>query len=196
MSDPFVEALSIVPIIHLPAGGGGQRVLIVGAAAMPAAMVALRYPQTVEVLVVDETPTGLNDKRVRQVARMEQVPAGWKADLAVVAVPVVTDSLAAAVRLHHKADTGVAAFALARPMQVRSTKAMLRGQWSTVQPYREFVPTAAEADNRTAWFLLAGDHGFKRTRPIPPWARHLSENYVPVLFTLSKDEYALAFTGA
>jgi hypothetical protein len=172
----------------------GQRVLIVGRDAVPAAMSALRYPQTVEVVIVDETGAlPLGDKRARQVARLEQIPPGWIADLVVVAMPVLTDSLVQAVRLHHRADSGVAAFALARPAQIRQAKEILRKNWSTVQPYRENVPEAVELENRTAWFLLAADHGFKRHRPIPPWAKRLSDKYVPALFTLARDEYTLAY---
>lgn len=192
-STAFAEALSLVPLVHLPVAPG-QRVLVVGQDAAPAAMAALRYPQVVEVLVVAEQPSGLGDKRVRQVARMEQVPVGWMADLVVVAMPVLTESLVQAVRQHHRADTGAVAFAMARPAQVRSGRALVRKFWTTVQPYREFVPDAKEADERTAWFLLGGDHGFKRHRPVPSWAVRLTDKYLPVLFTLSKEEYALAFS--
>lgn len=191
-SDAFTEALAMVPLVHLPVVAG-QRVLVVGTDAIPAALVALRYPTTVEVIIVDERPPQLQDRRVRCVPRMEQLLPSWKADLAVVAVPVITDSLAQAVYAHHVADTGVAVFALARAQQVRAAKEQLRKLWSSVQPYREQVPRSD--GESVAWFLLAGDHGFKRHRPVPAWAKRLTDKYIPALFTLAKDEYALAYGG-
>lgn len=191
ISDAFAEALGMVPMVHLPVTAG-QRILIVGRDAAPAALVALRYPTTVEVVVIDPSPPALADKRVRSLARMEQLNPAWKADLIAVAVPVITDSLAQSVYDHHRADTGVAVFALARAQQVRATKEQLRKHWSSVQPYREVVPAS---EGGTAWFLLAGNHGFKRHRPIPAWSKRLTDKYIPALFTLAKDEYTLAYGG-
>jgi hypothetical protein len=191
-SDAFTEALAMVPMVHLPVTQG-QRVLIVGKDAVPAAIVALRYPTTVEVVIVDPAPPVLQDKRVRTVARMEALAPAWKADLVAVAMPVITDSLVQAVYNHHRADTGVAVFALARAQQVRASKEQLRKLWSSVQPYREQV---VEAEGGAAWFLLAGDHGFKRHRPVPAWSKRLTDKYLPALFTLAKDEYVQAYGGA
>ncbi len=182
----------MVPMVHLPVTQG-QRVLIVGKDAVPAAVVALRYPTTVEVVIIDPAPPVLQDKRVKTLARMELLAPAWKADLVAVAMPVVTDSLAQAVYNHHRADTGVAVFALARAQQVRASKEQLRKLWSSVQPYREQV---VEAEGGAAWFLLAGDHGFKRHRPVPAWSKRLTDKYIPALFTLAKDEYIQAYGGA
>lgn len=196
-SDAFAEALALVPLIHLPVAPN-QRVLLVGPDATPAALAALRYPQTVEVVIVDESDRAgpsFGDKRVKSAPSIEALPKSWMADLIIVALPALTDAKIQSIRTHHKAESGVAAFAVARASQTRATKEALRRSWSTVQPYRENTPEVEDPTARVAWFMLAADHGFKRHRVIPPWSKRLTDKYVPALFTLAKDEYALAYGG-
>lgn len=187
--DVFTEALSVVPIVHLPTTPG-QRVLLVGAGASAAVDTVLRYPTTAAVLVVGPS-FPVKDKRVQFAQQIEQVPPDWKADLAIVAVPALTDSMIAAVRAHHLVDSGVVVFALARPNLVRAAREALAKQWSFVQPYREFLPGQTEP----AWFLMASNQGFKRHRIMPAWTTRLSDKYLQSLFTLAKDEYVLAFSN-
>ncbi len=185
--DSFTEALSVVPLVHLPVQGG-QNVLLVGQGAAGAAEAVLRYPTTASVVAIDAL-VPVKDKRVQYAQRIDQLPPAWKADLIIVAVPVLTDSLVAALRAHHNADTGVVVFAIARPNQVRAARETLKRSWAIVQPYREHISTQPEP----AWFLMAGDHGFQRYRPIPGWTVRLNDKYLPALFTFAKDEYVLAF---
>lgn len=196
-SDAFIEALSLIPLIHLPVAAN-QRVLLVGADAAPAALAVLRYPQTVEVVIIDASGRAgqqFGDKRVKSAPSVEALPKAWVADLLVVALPALTDASVQALRAHQRAESGVAVFAVARASQVRATKDMLRRSWSTVQPYREYTPEVEDPTARVAWFLLAADHGFKRHRAIPPWSKRMTDKYVPALFTLAKDEYAQAYGG-
>lgn len=179
----------MVPIVHLPVSHG-QNVLLVGKGSGAAADVALRYPTTSSVLVVDEQ-VSTKDKRV-QAARLDQLPTGWNADLAIVVVPTLTDTLVGSVRKRHEANNGVAVFAVAQPALVRRYRELLKQYWSVVQPYREYLPGQKDPQ----WFLMAGDHGFKRYRPVPGWTSRLTDKYLPVLFTFSKDEYALSFGNA
>lgn len=188
--DPFGEALSVVPIVHLPAVPN-QRVILIGVGATAALETVLRYPTTAQVLVVDSPAIETKDRRVRFLQRIEQVPPDYKADLIIVAVPIISDSLLDAVQQRLRPDAGVVGIAIARPTQVRPTREAARNRWTFVQPYRENVPGQKEP----SWFLLAGNNGFKRYRPIPAWTTRLSESYVPALFTLSKDEYTLAFAN-
>jgi hypothetical protein len=195
--DHFHEALGIVPLVHLPVAQG-QKVLVVGKDALYAGGLALRYPTTAEVMIVDAElgkPSPTADKRVHWVARMEDLPADWKADFVAVAVPALTDSLVDAVRRRHLAETGVGVFAISRPGAVRAAKDTLRRFWTTVQPYREHVPPAMDPSG-SMWFMLVSDHAFSRQRPVPAWTKRISDKYLPALFTLSKDEYALAYGGA
>jgi len=113
----------------------------------------------------------------------------------IVATPGISQVKVQALRAHHRADTGVAVFAVARASQVRATKDILRLSWSVVQPYREFTPDVEDPTARVAWFLMAADHGFKRHRAVPPWSKRMTDKYVPAVFTLAKDEYALAYGG-
>lgn len=195
--DAFSEALALIPLIHLQVAAN-QRVLLMGADAAPAALAVLRYPQTVEVVIVDDSarsPAQLGDKRVKYAPNLAAIPAAWKADLLIVATPGISPVKVQALRAHHRADTGVAVFAVARASQVRATKDTLRLSWSVVQPYREFTPDVEDPTARVAWFLMAADHGFKRHRAVPPWSKRMTDKYVPAVFTLAKDEYALAYGG-
>jgi spermidine synthase len=183
--DIFTEALSVVPILHLPMAPG-QRVLLIGDGAKAAVETVLRYPTTSSVIIV-APPFPVNDKRVQFAQRIEQVAPDWKADLVLIAVPALADSLVAAVRAHHLAETGVVVFALARPNQAKLALDLLKKHWAIIQPYREHVPGQVDP----AWFLMAGDHGFQRHRIMPTWTQRLSDKYLPSLFTFAKDERAL-----
>lgn len=183
--DAFGEALGVVPIVHLPVTPG-QNVLLIGKGSAAAAEIALRYPTTTNVRLVDESYT-TKDGRV-QPARLDQLPADWCADLAIVVLPTLSDTLVSAVRQRHKARSGVAVFAVSQPGLVRRYRDLLAQYWSVVQPYREYLPGISTPQ----WFLMAGDHGFQRHRPVPGWTSRLTDKYLPVLFTFSKDEYALS----
>ncbi len=165
--------------------------LLVGKGAGAAAEIALRYPTTSSVLTVED-PLANKDKRLQNLTRIEQTPPGWTADLAIVVVPAITEALAAAVRQRHAARGGVAVFAIMQPGQLRRARELLRQYWAVVQPYREHLPGQAVPQ----WFLMVGDHGFKRHRPMPGWTSRLTDKYLPVLFTLSKDEYVLYYGNA
>lgn len=184
--DAFSEALAVVPVVHMPVTPG-QQVLLLGPGAGVAADIVLRYPTTSAVYIVGDTITS-KDRRVQAVPSLDQVPPGW-ADLSVIVIPVLTDPIVAATYARHRANTGIAVFALANPTQVKAARDLVKKTWSVVQPYREHTA------NGPAWFLLAGDHGFKRHRPMPGWTSRLTEKYLPALFTLAKDEYAGAFGG-
>ncbi len=180
----------MVPMVHLPVAPG-QNVLLVGKGSGVVAEIALRYPTTASVLTVDD-PLANKDKRVQNLTRIDQTPPGWKADLAIVVVPVITEALVSSIRQRHEANNGVAVFAVAQPSQVRRYRELLKQYWSVVQPYREYLPGVAQPQ----WFLMVGDHGFKRCRPVPGWTSRLTDKYLPVLFTFSKDEYMLSFGNA
>jgi hypothetical protein len=183
------DAFSLVPFIHLPVVQG-QRVLAVGPAAKSLAMTALRYPTTVEVVTIGIPAMPTTDPRVRSLSSLLDLPIGWRADLVGVAEQVISDRMLESLHQLHNSDTGVLVAASPSPVAVRRLKDMLRAQWSTIQPYREWTGDAVPS-----WFFLAADHGFKRHRPVPSWTVRLSEKYLPALFTLSKDEYAVAYGG-
>ncbi len=75
-----------------------------------------------------------------------------------------------------------------QPGQVRAARDLVQKYWSVVQPYREHLPGQAAPQ----WFLMAGNHGFKRHRPVPGWTSRLTDKYLPVLFTFSKDEVQMS----
>lgn len=182
------EAFSVVPLIHLPAAAG-QRMLVMGESAAPMVALALRYPTTREVVVIN-CPAP-QDNRVRAVKNINELPSNWMADLLAVAIPGITDPILQALKSVHASDTGVAVFAVDNPANLRPVRDLLRRRWSITQPYRDYVGAPAPA-----WFVLAADHGFKRQRPVPGNTVRLSEKYLPALFTLAKDEYAQAYGNA
>ncbi len=184
--DAFGEALGVVPIVHLPVTPG-QNVLLVGKGSGTVAEIALRYPTTASILTVED-PLANKDSRVQNLTRIDQVPQGWASDLAIVVVPNVTESLVNAVRQRHRAQDGVVVFAIMQPGQVRAARDLVQKYWSVVQPYREHLPGQAAPQ----WFLMAGNHGFKRHRPVPGWTSRLTDKYLPVLFTFSKDEVQMS----
>jgi hypothetical protein len=186
--DAFTEALAVVPMVHLPVVPG-QRVLLLGPGAGAAADVILRYPDIATVAVIGDSVSAAaaKDRRVVMAPSLDQVPPSFGASLSIVAVPALTDALMAGVYARHLPGAGIAVFAIANPTQVRQLKDLVKRSWPFVQPYREHTPTGP------AWFLLAGDQGFKRARPMPGWTSRLTDKYLPALFTLAKDEYGAAF---
>lgn len=193
--DAFTEALAVVPMVHLPVSPG-QRVLLLGPGAGAAADVVLRYPDIATVAVVGDSVSAAaaKDRRVVAAPTLDQVPPSFGAALQIVVVPGLTDALMAALYARHQPG-GIAVFALANPTQVRQLKNQVKRSWPVVQPYRENVPPTATAPGGPAWFVLAGDQGFKRARPMPGWTSRLTDKYLPALFTMAKDEYAAAFGG-
>lgn len=151
---------------------------------------ALRYPTTAEVVTVGITGMA-HDPRLRSVPAVQALPSGWTADILGVANTTLSEEALSILHAHYNASEGVAVFAAPVPKSVRPYKDAIKSRWGTVQPYREWT-----GDSTPSWFLLAADHGFKRYRPVPGWTSRLSEKYLPALFTLAKDEYALVYGGA
>jgi hypothetical protein len=192
--DAFTEALAVVPMVHLPVVPG-QRVLLLGPGAGSAADVILRYPDIATVAVIGDSVSAAaaKDRRVVMAPSLDQVPPSFGASLSIVAVPALNDALMAGVYARHLPGAGIAVFAIANPTQVKQLKDLVKRSWPFVQPYRENVPPSVNAPAGPAWFLLAGDQGFKRARPMPGWTSRLTDKYLPALFTLAKDEYGAAF---
>lgn len=186
--DKFSEAISVIPIVHTPLSAA--RVLIIGQAALPAAWLAMRYPQFTDIISIgaDAPPSLLNTRRFRQVPSLDQVPGGWLADLIVIASPTV-DSLALRQVHAHSSRNAVVAVACPSPAGARMMRDTLRSFWSVVAPYREHLP-------EPAYFLLASNAPLTKVRPVPAYTRRISDNYLPAMFTWGKDEYATLFGKA
>ncbi len=187
-TDIFNEAISYIPMIHVP-DQRNQHALVIGGSAAMAAQVATRYPSFAEILVSTDIPLGPNhDPRVHVMPSLVDLPPSWKADLIVVAVPVITPDFLQSLRLHSHPRT-IVTIAASTPNNVRILKDTMRRLWPVVMPYREHLP-------EPAFFLLASDSPIRRHRAVPPSARRLTEKYVPSLFTFAKDEYNLLYGAA
>lgn len=186
MQDVWNEALAVVPMLHTPVKPAGQqKALIIGTAAVPAAILALRYPGFASVVTwTDALPQGLSaDKRVRQVSSLDDLPPAETFDFVAIAESRLADEVLQTVRQHTTASS-VIVIAVPQPTLVRPIMDVLRRTWRVVQPYREHTPDPA-------YFLLVGDQPFKRARPCPGFTKRLTDKYIPALFTFAKDEYAM-----
>lgn len=188
--DIWNEALAVVPMVHTPVQPSMQHALIIGTAAVPAAVLALRYPGFTDVATwTDALPQGLNtDKRVRQLSSLDDLAPTWMADFVAIAEPRLTDDMLQAVRQHTNAGS-VIVIAVPQPELTRPIMDVLRQTWRVVQPYREHTPAPA-------YFLLVGDKPFARKRPVPGFTKRISNESIPTLFTFAKDEYAALYGAA
>lgn len=182
----FAEALAVPPMIHMPPGRP-LRVIAFGPYALPLAKLALRYPETSEVYLVaiDKAPA-LQDKRVKVLQRLEDLPQEFKADMVGIAVPGDPAGIVRTLR-GHMTPEGVLVLAVDRMDRGRVLKDSMAKLWRQVLPYREFTP-------EPALFLMASDKRFgKPVRPFPANLQRLTPRYFSNLFTLAKDEYRLLF---
>ena len=182
-SERFAESISLVGLVHTPVITG-QRALCIGPSAHPLLEAAARYPTFTELAALG-TRSPLKDRRVTSYPRVADLPTDWKADVIAVAHmgnqdQVITD----AAKL--LSPNGVVVIACDRFQSAPTVKNLARQQWSTVSVFRDFLPEPSA-------FILASARPLTRTRPIPAWARHLSDAYLPNLFRLAKDEYAFLY---
>lgn len=181
----FAEAISIVPFIHTRKKPG-FRGLIVGFEAMPAGALLLKYPETGQVLYFKTSaPAHGKAKQLPGIAVASDIK--WKADLTVIAVPGTPLTEIAAVR-PLIADDGLVAVAVDDFKKTNEVRKALSAQFPYVVPYRAHLPEPAS-------FLLCSRAAITRCRPVPDNADHLSDQFIPCLFTFAKDEYRLIMQG-
>lgn len=182
----FAEAVAVPPILHVDPIKP-LNVIAFGPYALPLAKLALRYPQTEKVYLVaiDKAPP-LQDRRVKVLDRVEELPSDLKANLIGVAVPGDPQSIMGSLRKFASGDC-VGVVAVDRVDRGRALKDALGKTWSHVLPYRELCP-------EPALFLMVSDRKFgKPLRPFPAGLHRLTPRYLSNLFTLAKDEYRLLF---
>lgn len=185
-AERFAEAISLVALAHAPITQN-QRALAIGPSAFPLLEAAARYPTFTELGCLGGRPA-LKDRRVHQYLKPGDIPADWKADVVAVAHLGNQDQVMAdAANL--MSPGGVIVIACDRFQAGPVTKSLARQHWTTVTAFREFLPEPSV-------FILASGRPLTRTRPIPSWARHLSDAYLPNLFRLSKDEYQFLYGRA
>ena len=170
----FVEAMALLPMLHMPA----KRITaaVVGPNADLFTAEILRWPEVVEVYSNAES----KDKRVKAFAKLdpntidlmvlspEQDPAYWYKAM--------------------KAD-GVMNVATFIPSKWAWFNAQMRGLFGNAVPWREYLP-------RPVYGILASQsrNPPARMRSSPCGARRLHTKYLPNLFTFAKDELPLAFS--
>lgn len=187
--EAFAEAISVVPWLHVPVRRP-IRVLTVGRFAWPSAKLALRYPETVEALVVDADALSLpRDARIVRAPSLAALPPPnpeAPINLVAIADPGRGAADAAAAKAYLSPD-GVVVVAVPVHAQWRATKDALSADFAHVVPYREHAPGPA-------LFLLASDRPLRRSgRQIPQGLQRITPRYLDALFLLAKDEQDILF---
>jgi hypothetical protein len=181
----FAEAISIVPFVHTKPKPG-LRCLVVGFEASPLGALYVRYPETGQVLYYKTK--ALDHGKAKVLPGIAQATdINWKADVAAVAVPGSPLNEIATIR-PLLADDGVLAVAIDDSKKANEIRLALKVQFPFVIPYRAHLPEPAV-------FFICSRAPVARARPVPDSADHLSDQYLPCLFTFAKDEYRSIMQG-
>lgn len=182
----WAQALAVPAIIHVDPRQP-VRALTVGHYAQPFARMALRYPSTVDVRIAEapELPVP-PDRRAAALESWEDLPSGWKADVAAVGVP--GDPVGAIRRVVDLLTTnGVLVVGIDSWSRGSAVREGLRRHFGQVLPYREWAP-------KPALFFLASNRRFGRPlRPLPPKLARINARYLEALFYLANDEVSLVY---
>jgi hypothetical protein len=182
--EAFAEAISVVPWLHV-APRHPTRVLTLGRFAWPAAKLALRYPETVEALVVDAESLSLpRDNRIVRAPSLAALPSP-RADAPINLMAIADPGRGwgdAETAKPYLAPDGLVVVAIPVITQWRIAKDSLAQIFAHVVPYREHAPGPA-------LFLLASDLPIRRAgRPLPNNLQRITPRYLDALFLLAKDE--------
>jgi hypothetical protein len=181
----FAESIAIVPFVHTPKKPG-LRGLIVGYEATPAGALLLKYPETGQILYYKTTaPDHGKAKQLPGIAVATDI--NWKADITVIAIQGTPMNELAAIR-PLIADDGLVAIAVDDYKKSNDVRKSLKAMFPFVVPYRAHMPEPIV-------FFLCSRATVKRCRPVPDSAEHLSDQYLPCLFTFAKDEYRFIMQG-
>lgn len=166
------------PILHLP-GSAPVRVLSDGPFALPLAKMALRYPTTREVTLLNlgkSVPP--RDERVKLLIGANTTDKYDLIGIATAGDPGSRiDGLAP-----HLLPSGIMVVAVDSFNRGKHVKQTLQKHFKHVVPYREHTP-------ERALFFLASNKPFgKPVRPFPRWLKRLNPRLMSALFTLGKDE--------
>jgi hypothetical protein len=174
----LAEVAAMLPILHARPGG-----LVVGAAGPMAegmALEALRWRDVSRVLVLRPLPK-VHDRRVEVV---KALPAAG-VDVLCLSAEQSPRSFLQAV-----SQDGVVQTMTAVPSRLAEWRDRLKDAGYAHMPWRDHLP-------QCVWGLLGKntrDRKIPRMRKPPAGARHLSEQFLPCLFTFARDELPVAFT--
>jgi len=174
----LIEALALLPMLHVPQGNKKIKVGVVGSHAELMAAEIRRWPDVNEIIITKQ-PGQLKDKRIRVVDAIpdktvdlmllspNQDPDPWFNK-------VITGGVIQATTYEGNAFT---------PLSTAMRKAVGNGV-----PWREYLP-------RPLYGVIGhlGVGSVKRRRNPPKAAKRLTTNFLPCLFTFGKDEIPLAF---
>ena len=183
----FAEALSVPPLMHVPADRK-MSVAAIGRCALPLAKLALRYPSTERAMLVSTGKGPLPRDRRLSVVRSIDGLKGQSFDVVGMALPGDPARAIGLVRPLIKPG-GILVVALDQLARGRAVKDAMQRLFRQVLVYREHVP-------EPALFLMAKDGQFgKPSRPMPPNLKRLTPRYLQGLFLLAKDEYKALYGG-
>ncbi len=167
----------MLPILH--AKKGSLVVAAVGPMAEDLAREALRWREVATVYLL-APPKTIKDRRIKIVA---PIPQG-KVDVMLVSPEQRPDPWMSSL-----APGGIINVASVQPLRWKELSQALHETTGSATPWRNWLPTPI-------YGALAKNSQDKpqRTRQPPKGAKHLSPQYLPVLFTFAKDELPMAFT--
>lgn len=171
----LMESMAMLPILH--AKKGPLIVAAAGPMAEDLAREALRWREVSTVYLL-AAPKHIKDKRIQVVA---PIPHG-KIDVMLISPEQRADPWLSAL-----APGGIINVASVQPSRWKELSQSLKDATGSATPWRNWLPTPI-------YGALAQNSQDKprRMRQPPKGAKHLSPQYLPVLFTFSKDELPLA----
>jgi hypothetical protein len=173
----LVEALALLPMLHLPVKQG-TKVLVLGPYAELMGAEVHRWPDVSDIIML-MPPKAVSGKKYKVVASTEipnvdaillspeQCPGDW---------------------VKHLLPSGVLQATTTVPEVWQRMSTLVRAAMGNAAPWREHLPTPLYGI-----LAHAGIQKLRRFRAPPKTARRLNENYIPCLFTFGKDEIPMAF---
>ena len=177
LANRFAEVSALLPILHVAPGK-----TVVGVAGPVAGIMAgeaLKWRDTDKVLVLDQSAKA-NDRRVTAVTELP--PAS--VDVMLLSPDQAPDTWAKAVR-----PGGIIQVMTFDPLKFNNLHTHMRDLFGNAAPWRAHMPTPVYG----VMSSIGGNRAPKRLRKPPSATTHLTEKYLPCLFTFSKDELPLVF---
>ncbi len=172
----FIEACALLPMLYVPVDEPNT-ILCIGTHAEQMATDCLRWRDVTKVYLLS-VPIILRDKRVEV-----NLPPAGSCSAVLTSPDEPADAHAAALRAN-----GVYAASTLHPAAVGPMLRAVRALFPrAVTPWRDYLP-------EPMYGALASPRGVPtRQRSPPAGARHLSDKYLPCLFTFAADETPLVF---
>lgn len=170
----LAEGIAAVPLVH--AGPHLKSMLALGSGAVPAALLALRYPFD-HVHVVAPGAPAIKDTRWAPSTSIDGAPGPFSL-VAITDLPNGEDTIK-----HVRSVTDASSVIGVHLGSIDAARHWLgrARPWRYSRLYRMHTPAPS-------WFVLLSDTALAAHRPVPRVCRHLNDRFLHTLFILSTDE--------